>query len=227
MRIAIYGKTPESKAQLEKSIKKAGFTYTEKNPDIVISYGGDGTFLWAERKYPGIPKALFRYSKICKKCHNLPINHALALLKKRKYKIASHSKLEARVNNTTLLATNDVIIRNALPTHAIRFLVTINGKQINGELIGDGIVIATTFGSTAYFHSITRQTFNKGIGIAFNNTTVSQSPVFLPEKTRIKFTLTRGEAVVVADNEPRMIVLKPGKSVAITTSKKKAKLISF
>ena len=227
MKIAIYGKTPESKAQLLKEIKKAGFRHDEKHPDLVISYGGDGTFLWAERAYPSVPKALFRYSKICKKCHNLPIKHALALIKKKKYRITAYPKLEARVGITKLLATNDIVIRNSLPTHAVRFTLSVNGKQINGELIGDGIIAATPFGSTAYFHSITRKTFAKGIGIAFNNTTVAHPPLFLPRNAVIKFAVTRGEAFVVADNEPRLIILSPGKSVTIKTSKQKTKLVSF
>ena len=79
MKIAVFGKTPESKHELAAAAEKEGFEYEEKLPDIVISYGGDGTFLRAERKYPGVIKALFRYSNICKKCHNLPINHALAI----------------------------------------------------------------------------------------------------------------------------------------------------
>jgi NAD kinase len=193
----------------------------------VISYGGDGTFLWAERTYPGIPKALFRYSKVCKKCHDLPINHALELIKKKKYKIISHRKLEARVDKTRLLGTNDIVIRNALPTHALRFTIKVNGKKINGEFIGDGIVVATSFGSTAYFHSITQKTFKKGIGIAFNNTTTHHSPIFLPEHAKIELQVTRREAFAVADNEPRMIVLTPGKKITITVSRQKANLVSF
>ncbi len=227
MKIAVYGKTPESKAQLLKAVRKAGFAYDEKKPDLVISYGGDGTFLWAERKYPGIPKALFRYSKTCKKCHNLPIDHALELIRKRKYRIIQHSKLEVKINSTVLTAANDIVIRNALPTHAIRFTLTVNGKKMKEEFIGDGIVIATPFGSTAYFHSITKKNFKKGIGIAFNNTTTIHPPIFLSEKSKIQLTMTRGEAFVVADNEPRMVVLTPGKKAMITISRKKARIIEF
>ena len=227
MKIAIYGKTPESKAQLLKEINKAGFRRDEKHPDLVISYGGDGTFLWAERAYPGVPKALFRYSKICKKCHNLPIKHALALIKKKRYKIMTYPKLEARIGTTKLLGTNDIVVRNSLPTHAVRFTLSVNGNQVNGEFIGDGIIAATPFGSTAYFHSTTRKTFTKGIGIAFNNTTVAHLPLFLPQNSIIKLTVTRGEAFVVADNQPRLIMLSPGKSVTIKTSKQKTKLAAF
>jgi len=126
-----------------------------------------------------------------------------------------------------MLATNDIVIRNAIPTHALRFKISINGKQIKDEFIGDGIVVATTFGSTAYFESITRKKFNKGIGVAFNNTTVKQPPLFLNENAKIKVKITRGEAFLAADNEPKMAMLTAGKSVTITASKKKTKLITF
>jgi NAD+ kinase len=227
MKIAVFGKTPESKQQLLAAAKKAGFTYDEREPNIIISYGGDGTFLRAERKYPGIAKALFRYSNICKKCHNLPIDHALALIKKKNYKIAILPKLEARIGKALLTAANDVVVRNAMPIHAIRFTIQVNGKKINEEFIGDGIVAATPFGSTAYFNSITRKTFSKGIGIAFNNTTKAHKPLLLPENTRITLTITRGEAFAVADNEPRMIVMTPGEKITITKSKNKTRIISF
>jgi len=223
VKIAVYGKTPESKAQLRKEIVGAGFAYDEKKPDAVISYGGDGTFLKSESAYPGIPKALFRYSSICKKCHNLPITHALELLKKRKYTITEHEKLEAN----GLTATNEIAVRNKLPTHAIRFTLTVNGKRIGKEFIGDGIIIATPFGSTAYFHSIARKTFTKGIGVAFNNTTVQHPPLFLPEKSKILLTITRGEAFAAADNNPKMLTLKAGNTIMIKISQKKARLISF
>jgi len=227
MKISIFGKTPESKSQLLRAVKNAGFVYDEKKPDIIISYGGDGTFLWAEREYPGVPKVLFRYSKICKKCHDLPIEHALKLLKKKKYKIKEHNKLQAKLYKRTLYAANDITIRNAVPTHAIRFKLLINNKQYKDEFIGDGLVIATTFGSTGYFESITRKNFKKGMGIAFNNTVVSQKPLILPKDTKIKVIITRGEAIVAADNEPKLHLLVGGKSITINTSKKKIKIISF
>ena len=225
--VAIYGKTPEKTARLRKELKEHGFTFDARKPNLVISYGGDGTFLRAERKYPGIPKALFRFSKICKKCHDFPIDHAIELLKKRKFTLSTHNKLEATAGKHKLLAVNDVIIRNKDVTQALRFTLTVNGKQIDDEFLGDGIVVATTFGSTGYFYSITRKTFSKGIGLAFNNPVKKQSPLFLKDNARIVLKVTRGEAVLAIDNGPQRITVKEGKLIHINVSRKKTKLISF
>jgi NAD kinase len=225
MRIGIYGKTPESTAQLRKEIERQGFRFTKKKPDIIITYGGDGTFLWAEREAPGIPKALFRFSKICKQCHNLPIEHALGLLKKGKYHIEEHHKLEARAKGKRLLAVNDIVLRNAIPTHAVRFTIWVDDRQIDDELIGDGVVVATPYGGSGYFHSITRKIFAKGFRIAFNNLTTEHSPMFLRKEVRIK--ITRGSAVLSADNNPTLISLRPGDEVVINPSKSVARIIRF
>ena len=227
MKLAIFGKTTQSKTQLRKEAAGFGFTYDEKKPDVVISYGGDGTFLRSERKYPSIPKALFRFSKICKKCHNLPIEHALELLKKGKYRIIKNSTLIARAGQEKFIAANDITIRNAEPTHALRFTLEINGKQIPRDYIGDGIVVATPHGSSGYFHSITRKEFSSGIGLAFNNTTIEHQPLFLTEKDSIVLTITRGFAHVCSDNNSAVLRVKEGTRISIQTGKQKSKIIVF
>src|SRR3989344_1002650 len=44
------------------------FKTEKRKPDFVVCYGGDGTILYAERLYPGIPKIAFRNNSICKQC---------------------------------------------------------------------------------------------------------------------------------------------------------------
>ena len=50
--------------ELEEKIKDCGFKYSEIKPDIVISLGGDGTYLRSERKWPGVPKIIVKYNSI-------------------------------------------------------------------------------------------------------------------------------------------------------------------
>ena len=44
------------------------FVIDTEHPEMVICYGGDGTLLFGEREYPGIPKILVRNSKVCFLC---------------------------------------------------------------------------------------------------------------------------------------------------------------
>ena len=227
MKLAIFGKTLQSKAQLRKEVVRFGFLYDEKKRDVVISYGGDGTFLRSERAYPGVPKSLFRYSKICKKCHDLPIEHALELLRKRKYHVVENLTLDAIVGTRRFVAVNDVTIRNAEPTHALRFTITVDGKRLPHEYIGDGVVVATPHGSSAYFHSITRKTFSSGIGVAFNNTTDEHAPLLLNQRKKIVVTITRGIAHVCVDNNADVLTVKKGTTIKIHAGKQKSNVVVF
>lgn len=224
--VAIIGKNKNAISKLKKDLSRHHIPVATKKPDIIIALGGDGTFLLAERRYPGIPKLLMRDSLTCAKCNNEPASSVLHRIASNKYRIERHIKLEARANTKRLLAVNDIVIRNAKQYEALRFNVFVNNKQIGGEFIGDGITIATPYGSTGYFSSITRKHFSKGVGIAFNNTTVPHKPVLLPENALIKVAITRTTAHVSADNTSSMITVKPGNVVIVKNAKVEARLVS-
>ena len=96
MKLALFSKT-KADDQFKKEIENYGFKYSENNPDIVISLGGDGTYLRSERKFSGIPKLIVRYNSICKKSEINNLNKALKKLKKGKYKIKNNIKLETKI----------------------------------------------------------------------------------------------------------------------------------
>ena len=198
--------------EIKKKIKDYGFSHNDNKPDFVLSIGGDGTFLFAERKYPSIPKILVMYNSICKKCAAFDVDHILKNLKEKSYQIKEIEKLEVSCNNKKLQAANDIIIRNKNQYSALRFSLKIDGSNI-GNFIGDGIIAATSFGSTAYFHSITRKSFNKGFAIAFNNTTEKHEAILFNKKVEIK--ILREHAIVSADNNENIITASEGDIIAI------------
>ena len=208
-------------------LKSEQFLPVIENPDFVLSVGGDGTFLIAERQYPGIPKILIRESKICKNCHDLSLHTMLRLIKNKAYTIKEHPKLTAKIGEKRLIATNDIVLRNKLQTSALRFSLAINGNILFPELIGDGLVIATPFGSNGYFHSITTKHFQNGIGIAFNNITKKVLPLFLKEKDTVHIVILRMEGFVSADNNPQMVIVKRKDAIRINILKEKMRLIVF
>ena len=55
-------------SQVKKILLKKRFSVIERNPDFILCYGGDGTVLFSERKFPEVPKLVVKRSNICKKC---------------------------------------------------------------------------------------------------------------------------------------------------------------
>ena len=122
------------------------------------------------------------------------------------------------------MAVNDIVIRNKNQYEAIRFNVKINNKDLNSKFIGDGIIVSTVFGSTGYFNSITKTTFTKGIGLAFNNI-LARTYEILKEDDVIDLILLKGQALVSADNNKKLISLKENSKIRIKKSKEKAFIV--
>ncbi len=60
-----------NKTYFEEEIRKEGnLILDDVNPDVVIAFGGEGTFLYSEMTYPGVPKVLVLHSSKCQKCKN-------------------------------------------------------------------------------------------------------------------------------------------------------------
>ena len=138
--------------------------------------------------------------------------------------IKEYTKIEALYKRKKFTATNDFVIRNRTPVHALRFEVQVNEKKLP-QLIGDGIVVSTCFGSTGYFESITGEKFNKGLGLAFNNTTTNRKHMFLDENSTIKLKIIRHRAHFGVDNDPEIQTISPGETITFRSSKQVAKIV--
>ncbi len=216
MKAILFGRNLEL---IKPLIKKSGIEIVKSKPDFVISYGGDGTLMQSEYKFPGIPKIILKGSLICKKASSFTNEEVLKRIKEKKYKIKNYFKLEAEANKKKLLAVNDIVVHNKNPRHAIRYRVWIDDKEIGKDVIGDGLVIATPFGSTGYYRSITDSFFELGIGLAFNNSTEQFDHMVLGEERNVRVKIIRGPAVVYADNQENHLDLSIDSEVVIKKSK--------
>jgi len=217
---------------IENRLSEYGLKLDKKNPDVVISFGGDGTALYAERVYPGVPRVLIKHSKICEKCKlgTHDFSKVLNTLKEKKYKIIEEIKVEGIVNNNPkkkLIGLNEIGIHHKTPTKTIRLRVKVNEKIIEDEVIGDGLVVATPYGSTAYFHSITRKKFSKGLGIAFNNPKKKRKGLVVKDNSEIEVDILRGLGWMTADNDERIIPIKKDDVVTVKKTKSKARIIEI
>ncbi|ELY35524.1 hypothetical protein C496_23146 [Natronorubrum tibetense GA33] len=69
-------------------------------------------------------------------------------------------------------APNEISLHHYSPILAATFAVRIDDQGTAYEferLVGDGVLVATPFGSTGYYRSIIGGTFSSGLSVAFNN----------------------------------------------------------
>lgn len=132
-----------------------------KDIDLLVVLGGDGTLL-------GIARALnesFKGSILGINIGNLgflssieisDIDKALDKIEEKKYKIVDrmmlNCKVESNENKEELNALNDVVLARGVLSRMIKFTIFVDGK-IYSTFKGDGLIIATPTGSTAYSFS--------------------------------------------------------------------------
>jgi len=203
---------------LEEALPRFGLARDDERPEAVVSYGGDGALLAAERKYPGVPKLGLRNASDYVQGLDPQTERILEKLGKGELVETQVLKIEAVCDEKTLGALNDVILKNENITSAVRFTVSINGSSQGGEIVGDGLVVATPFGSSAYYRSITHSLFQVGIGLAFNNSTEPVDHLVLREDSEIAVTILRGPALVAVDNNEQRISIGEGESFLVRKS---------
>lgn len=209
---------------------KKDIDIVKDNPDIVVTFGGDGTFFKSEFLYPNVPKVYLKYSRIGKLANDKSNEKLISHIVKGEYKIEEKTKLEISYKNKKMFAMADILIHNHNPFAAIRMKVSLDNKLIqNSEIIGDGILVSTQIGSTGYYKSITRSYFESDdqIGLAFNNAIDQVSHIVLKKDRVIKIEITRGVADIFADNQQDKWELDTGDILEIKASHDKVKILKF
>jgi NAD+ kinase len=216
-------------AEVKNCLIQDDFELVENNPDFVVCYGGDGTVLFGERKFPGVPKLIIKTSRACR-IYDYTLNDLPDLLSRIKagdYQIHSEMKIETETKGENLVGLNEIQVHLKLPIYAVRFSLSVNGKKYDG-LIGDGVIVATPFGSTAYYRATGGKSFKEGIGVSFNNLHNSDVKSFVThENTIVKLIITRGPAWLLADNNENFVDLEAGDAVTIKKSKSTANFFYF
>lgn len=213
--------------EIERMLEKNGFEIVGSDPDFVVCYGGDGTILFAERTFPQTPKLIIKRSNVCRGCDYTvhDIENVSDKIKNREFTVRSVMKLETEFKNRRLIGLNEIQVHIKLPIYAIRFSVTAGNKKFN-NLIGDGIVVATPFGSTGYYKSTGGKPFEKGIGVSFNNLHNRKIESFVSsEDSTVTVEIDRGPAWVIADNNENFIELTDRDVVTVRKSESVANLI--
>ncbi len=130
-------------------------------PDLVLSVGGDGTFLETVMRVRsfGIPVAGVNTGRMgfLANISEDEISHSIDLLCQGEYQIIERSMLEitspaGSFNKETATALNEITIQKADPS-MITINVFVNGVYLN-TYWADGLIVSTATGSTAYNLSV-------------------------------------------------------------------------
>jgi len=163
MKIGIYCKQENSDIVelLKSELKKYDFVLDDKNPDIVFSIGGDGTFLRAVHSYinqldkisfiginSGSLGFFYDFSK-----EEIP--EIVKKIKDHKFESKQVPLLKGEVffkdSKETIYALNEIRIEN--PFHTIISKVLIDEEELE-QYRGNGLMVASSLGSSAYNKSL-------------------------------------------------------------------------
>lgn len=223
-RIHLKGKLLSS---IRQRLLAMGYDMVEERPDLVISYGGDGALLGAERHFPGIPKLPIRDIETAPHCPKHGLDMILEGLRAGTLSETELMKVTGIANGRRTTGINDVFIHTRLPTSALRYSVQIDDERYAEEIFGDGAGLATPHGSTAYYKSITGSLFRVGLGLAFNNSTEQVNHLVLPEESVVKIRILRGPAILMSDNSTDVIHLDNGDEAVLRKADEKAKVLGL
>ena len=222
----------------EKSAKMIGedkgFELKElcKKVDFLVSVGGDGTLL-------SVVRNSFEFDKPVLGIHmgtlgfltdiiyeELPI--FLNDFKTDNYKIDNRMLVECTVNDKTFVAFNDIVISRKTVSSMIKIKAKIDGNSFN-TYYGDGVIISTPTGSTAYNLSVGGPVVYP-LTEAFIITPVAphsltQRPLVMPADIEIVFKITDDQGAVLLIDGQDTYEVEDQTIIKVTIAEKKAKLI--
>ena len=215
-------------------ISLKGFSLEElcHKVDFLISVGGDGTLLSVVRKS-------FKYDKPVLGINLGTLGFLTDIsmdqlpkfiedLKNNVYKIDSRMMVEGSVNLNKFVAFNDIVISRKSISSMIKISAKIDGKHFN-TYFGDGVIISTPTGSTAYNLSVGGPIVYP-LTEAFIVTPVAphsltQRPLVMPADFEIEFIITDNQGAVVIVDGQDIYEVEQNQSIKIRIASKKAKMI--
>ena len=200
--------------------------------DFLISVGGDGTLLSVVRKSFKFDKAVLGINLgtlgFLTDISMEQLPQFIEDLKKNIYKIDNRMMVEGSVNLNKFVAFNDIVISRKSISSMIKIDGKIDGKHFN-SYYGDGVIISTPTGSTAYNLSVGGPIVYP-LTEAFIVTPVAphsltQRPLVMPADFEIEFKIIDNQGAVVIVDGQDIYELEENQSIRIKIAKKKAKMI--
>ena len=201
--------------------------------DALISIGGDGTLISTARRSIAFKKPILGINMghlgFLTDLQKDAVCDFLPHLKSGNYTIAQHMMLEGRIGEgESFVALNDIILTRLNDAGMIHLKAYIDGEYFNAYY-GDGLIIATPTGSTAYNISAGGAVvypFSKNILLTpICAHSLTQRPLILPDSFEISIALgEHGRCNIVIDGQETK-PLKFNEQITIKATSNGAKLI--
>ncbi len=183
--------------------------------DVVVAVGGDGTLLHAARHVAGRDVPLLGVNRgrlgfltdISPEHMLQAIDEILAGDHLAEQRAMLAAKLGGHPGTEALFALNDIVLQKGETGRMLDFTTVVDGVYVNTHR-GDGLIVATPTGSTAYALScggpIIQPNVNALVMVPICPHTLSDRPIVLPSSSTVRVSLerdTHGPAHVVCDGE--------------------------
>lgn len=225
-------------ATLGKLLHQKGTPLEKMKADVFVTVGGDGTVLLTlhhtDKPLLAVNAGGVGFlSEVEPKYAPSAIDRILD----GDYRIEERAKLASWLEKKRLSdATNEVTLQTAKIAKLIKFRLEIDG-EVCDTIRGDGIIVATSTGSTGYSLSVGGPILHPAVeGVVISPIApfrLAARPLVVPLQSEIRLTqLERhregegAEAKVVVDGGPALDV-GYGQSVTVKASERKARLIRF
>ena len=200
--------------------------------DFLVTLGGDGTLISVARRS-------FKYQKAVMGINlgtlgfltDIMPNELEMFLKKfleDEYRIDHRMMIKTFINNKEIVAFNDVVISRKSVTGMISIDAIINNKLFN-KYNGDGLIVSTPTGSTAYNLScngpVVYPLTDAFIVTPISAHSLTQRPLVLPVDFEISFKNTNTEAAIIIIDGHDTYELEQEDTFTIQVASSKAKLI--
>lgn len=210
-----------------------------KEADLLIVLGGDGTMLSAARlvEHRSLPILGVNMGGLGFLTETT-VDHLYDSLEKvfaGEYLLDQRLMLRVDIHHqgkrmTEATVLNDVVITKGHLARMISTKVSIN-KTFMTNLRGDGLIIATPTGSTAYSLSASGPILDPSLEVLLINPicphTLSHRPFLAPSHVSIEVALTSHQKAMVTLDGQIGIEMNPGDSAEICASEHRAQLIRF
>lgn len=209
---------------------------SEMDVDFLVTVGGDGTILRTLRILPAAPPPILGINvgsigflaEICPE----DMSDALDRVLKGEFVLEKAFQLKASLDNQNLpKALNEIAVMGRQLGKILRLEVYVNDNFISTAL-GDGVIVATPTGSTAYCLSSGGPIIEphlEGFAIVpISAFRTSMIPLVVPSSSKVNIQVAKlnKDAVAIVDGQHQTI-LKPGDEVIVQKAETSVPFIRF